>query len=140
MKIERAISTYLMGKSTVIALVGTGVYPFPAPASASYPFITFQLITEEHSHSMSGAVGLTNPVMQIDIWSESFSDQMLVSEAVRNALDGFRGDMGSDNLNIRNCFLQNRASFTESESEGRAPVHRSSMDFSIWHVETVPTL
>lgn len=140
MTIESALYSYLSTKASVTAVVGIRIYPQVAPDSAAYPFITYNVTNEQHDHSMGGATGLANPSIQIDVWAETVANRVAIAEVVRNALDGFRGNMGTENLNIRNCFLQNRSNFNESDGEGKTPIYRSSMDFSIWHVETVPTL
>ena len=141
MTIESALYSHLSTKASIIALVSDRIYPQIAPNGTAYPFITFTVINEDHDHAMSGATGLANVSMQIDVWTETIADRVAVSEALRNALDGFTGDMGTEDLNIRSCFLDNRAVFQETDTEGKGqPIYRASMDFSIWHVETVPTL
>ena len=140
MTIESALYSYLSTKASITALVSTRIYPEVAPDSAAYPFITYNIFGESHDHAMQGATGLTNPTLQLDVWADTIADRVTISEAIRNALDGYTGNMGTENLSIRNCFLQNRANYTESDGEGKTPAYRSSLDFSIWHVETVPTL
>lgn len=141
MGIESALFNHLTNKASITALISDRVYNQLGPEGAAYPFITFTVLSTDHTHSMGGAVGLVNVNMQIDIWAESQIDRVTVTEAIRNALDGFKGAMGAEALSIRNCFLESYSSFTEPEIEGRQkPVFRSSMDFSIWHVETLPTL
>ncbi len=141
MTIESALYSYLSTKTTVTDEVSTRIYPQTAPNGTAYPFITFSVISETNDHSMTGATGLANPIIQVDIWSATIASRVSGSEAIRNALDGFTGDMGTENLNIRSCFLSNRSNFEESDTEGKGqPTYRSSMDFSIWHVESLPTL
>ncbi|MCP5017108.1 MAG: DUF3168 domain-containing protein [Ketobacter sp.] len=141
MTIESAIYSHLSTKSSITALVSDRIYPQIAPNSAEYPFITYNIVTEDHDHSMGGATGLANLILQLDVWASTVPTQVSLSEALRNALDGFKGLMGSEDLDIRNCFLQNRASFFEPRTEGKEiPDYRTTLDFSIWHVETVPTL
>ncbi len=141
MSIEKALYGYMSGHASIIAQVGTRVYPEVAPEDTIYPFITFNVTSEAHDHSMDGATGMANPRIQIDVWAEKISDRVITAEAIRTSMDGFRGDMGDDDLNIRSCFLQDKTNFQEPTGEGKGkPVYRSSIDFSIWHVESVPTL
>ena len=141
MSIEKALYDYLSTKAGVVAQVSTRVYPDIAPESAVYPFITVTITNETHDHHMQGGSGLANPTIQLDVWAETLPTRVAAAEAVRLSLDGFRGAMGTDSLSIRSCFLVNKSNFQEQDAEGRGnPVYRSSMDFSIWHVETVPTL
>ena len=141
MTIESALFSYLSTKASVIAVVGTKIFPEVAPESALYPFITYQVLGDTPEHHMTSAAGLTNVSMQIDVWADTFASSVTISEVIRNALDGFTGDMGSENLSIRTCHLENRLSLAEPDAESEhLPIFRKSMDFLIWHAETVPTL
>ncbi len=141
MTIETALYSYLSTKAEVTAAVSTRIFPQVAAEGTIYPFVVYSVISDNPEHDMDGAVGLTSINMQIDVWSETIALRMSIAEIIRNVLDGFRGNMGTENLYIQSCFLDNRANFEERDTEGKAdPVYRSSLDFSIWHVETVPTL
>jgi hypothetical protein len=141
MGIETALFSYLSTKPSITALVGTRVYATIAPSSVTYPFITYFVVSETHEHDMTGASGLTNAVIQIDAWAKLVAERQAIGEAVRNALDGFKAPMGTELLDIRNCFLQNRNTFEVDDDLGtNLPIHRASLDFSIWHVESLPTL
>lgn len=141
MTIESALYNELSTTAEVTAVVGTRIYPQIAPESVAYPFITYSVITDNPEHHMGGAAGLTHVTMQIDVWAETIAERVSISEVIRNDLDGRTGTMGAEALDIRSCFLINRANFIESDAEGKsAPVFRSSMDFSIWHASSLPTL
>lgn len=141
MTIESALYSYLSGKAEVNAEIATRIYPQIGPPGAVYPFLTYMVLGEDHTHDMGGASGLVNVSMQIDVWALTQKKRSEIAEVLRNVLDGFAGDMGAENLNIRQCFLESRSNFQEPETEGREkPVFRTSLDFSIWHVESSPTL
>ena len=141
MTIETAFFSYTSTKAAITALVSTRIYATVAPSSPTYPYITFQIISNQPEHYMAGAEGLTNVRLQADAWSFSVAEQQAISEALRNALDGFVGLMGTENLDVRSCFLDSRNTFEEPDKQGKnLPVHRASLDFSIWHKESVPTL
>ncbi len=141
MSIGSALFSYLSNKASITARVSTRIYPHPAPESATYPFITYSTTGEDHQHHMEGGSGLVDVSMQIDVWAETMANRVLTQEALRNALDGYTGGMGLESLNIRSCFLQDLTELHEPDTEGKGrPIYRASMDFSIWHVESVPTL
>ena len=141
MTIESALFSYLSTKAAVTGQVGTRIYPQIAPESAAHPFLTYTIISTDHTHDTSGATGLANVNMQIDVWADTQLERTTISEVIRDVLDGFTGDMGTENLNIRSCFLDSRSNFQEADTEGKSkPTFRASMDFSIWHVESVPAL
>ncbi len=139
MTIEKALFDYMSNHATITTQVSDRIYPEVAPEQTTYPFITFTINTEAHDHYMEGASGLANPNIQIDVWAGKVSDRAITTEAVRASMDGFRGLM--DDMEIRNCFLVDKTNFMEPSQEGEGkPIYRASMDFSIWHVESVPTL
>ncbi len=141
MTIETALFSHLSVQAGITALVSTRVYATVPPSDPTYPFITFQIFSDVPEHDMSGAVGLTQVKVQIDAWAFLVAEQQAIAEAVRNELDGFRGALGTEALAIRSCFLDSRNTFQEPDKQGKnLPVHRSSLDFSIWHVESLPTL
>ena len=141
MSIATAMFSHLSSQAGITALVGTRVYATVPPSDPTYPFITFQVFSDAPEHHMGGAVGLTIVKMQIDAWAFLVQEQQDISEAIRNALDGFRGLMGTELLDVRHCFLESRNTFQEPDKQGKnLPVHRASVDFSIWHVESLPTL
>lgn len=141
MGIETALFSYLSTKPIITAEVGTRIYATVAPSAVTYPFITFEIISEDPDHYMQGASNLTNVLVQIDAWAFLVAERQSIGEAIRNALDGFVGNLGAENLVIRNCFLRNRTTFEEPDKQGKnLPVHRSSLDFSIWHEQSLPTL
>jgi hypothetical protein len=140
MTIESAFYSYLTSKPAITALVSTRIYPLLAPDTPTYPFITYTVFGEGHDHDFSGATGLVDLTMQCDVWAKTVIDRSDITEALRNALDGFTGDMGAENLNVRQCYLIDRAHFFERDTEESTPYYRTSMDFSIWHVESLPTL
>lgn len=140
MSIETAFFSYLTSKAAITSLVGTRIYPLLAPDTPTYPHITYTVFGEGHDHSLEGATGLVDLTMQVDVWSKTPATRTLITEALRNALDGFSGDMGTENLSIRSCLLSDRAHFFDRDDEGGGIFYRTSMDFSIWHVESLPTL
>ncbi len=141
MTVETALFNYLSNEAGMTALVNTRIYASTPPSSPVYPFVTFQVLNNQPAHHMGGAVGLTEVLMQIDAWAFLVSEQQSISEALRNLLDGFRGQMGTELLEVRKCFLETRNTFQEPDKQGKnLPVHRASLDFSIWHEESLPTL
>ncbi len=141
MTIETALYSELSTTSEVTAVVSTRIFPQVAPLTVPYPFIVYSVINSIPEHHAGGASTLTNVSMQIDVWAETVAELLTIVEVLRNALDGFIGDMGTENLDIQSCFMETRRTFEEPDPHGKkAPVFRSDMDFSIWHVSSVPTL
>jgi len=141
MTIETAFFSYVTSKAEITNLVSTRVFASVAPSSPTYPYITFTVISNQPEHYMGGSSGLTSVRLQVDAWARLVSEQQDISEALRNVLDGYGGLMGTENLDVRMCFMENRNTFEEPDKQGKnLPVHRASIDYLIWHKESLPTL
>jgi hypothetical protein len=124
----------------IAAIVGAGtlarIFPGIPPPDATAPFISFRRINYLRLESFSGPSTLAKPTFQIDCWGSSNESMVALSEAVRGLLDGFRGDMGSDNIVVRRAFLIGQNDDPEDPSDGGGvDVNRNRMNFDIWHIE-----
>jgi hypothetical protein len=138
MSIESAIYTLLAADTDLTDLVSTRIYDDAADQNPTLPYLTVFRVSEPHTHEMQGAAGMTHPRMQIDVFAENGISRFATTEAVREALDGYRGT--SDSVVISKCFLVNRFDQYEDPVEGeRFGTWRSTMDFEISHAESVPT-
>lgn len=138
MTIEAAVYSRLSAVAGVTALVGTRIYPVQAPQTATKPYIVFRVVNESHEHHMAGAAGLAAPRVQLDIYATTSLAAAQAGEAVRLALQGWRGVAGG--VQVRNSHLENRLTFADSQSDGTdVPSFRVTMDFLMTHAESVPT-
>ena len=138
MTIHSALYRLLTSNGAVAALVGDRVYPMQAPQDTAYPLIVFSTIVELRAPTLAGASGAVNPKIQVDCWAESNEDADSLSDAVRLALDGYRGTVGS--VVIRACALGLRHDGIVEPRDGTENrVFGRNMEFDVWHTETVPT-
>lgn len=123
------------------AVAAADIYIEVADSGATVPYITIAQISTDHEHHMGGASGLAQARMQIDVWADSETNRNTVSEALRDAFDGYSGTMGDDSVNVRSVFLAEEAETYEPPTDGsQQGVYRNRMDFTIWYVESVPSL
>ncbi len=141
MSVEAALYAELTGNAGVAALVADRVYPDVAPSSADLPRLTYQRIsTGRHPH-LAGASGLVSPRFQVICWASSRASAGVVADAVREALDGFSGTLGSggNTVNARGVFLDGQgADYAPPTEGGEIGVYSERLEFIIWHRETVP--
>lgn len=131
MVIEEALQAHLTDDADVAALVGTRVYPLRAEQGAARPYLVYQRISTPRVRSHSGPSGLAYPRFQITAVADSYSAARSLANAVREALDGYSGDMG-DAPGIRaNAFVDNDADGWEEASEA----YTVRVDVIIWHAE-----
>lgn len=135
--IEAGVYDWLSGRSAVTDET-TNIYPQWVPRGKSLPYITLQLIFQDRPRYQEGVSGLVYSLVQIDCWGTTFKQAADLSEIVRDNMDGYRGTMGTHT--IRRVTLEDtRSLVTPPRAGDDEDTPRISMDFGIWHTETVPT-
>lgn len=137
MSIESDIIAYLKTDSPLMALVGNGdspitcrIYPLILPQNWTAPAITYQRISGPRLHDLSGPSGRAMPRIQFDIYGSSYSSVKAVADALRSAIDGHTGSMGSTDIGY--VTIENDFDSYSDETE----IWRVTMDFIISHVES----
>lgn len=137
--IENAWFTRLTGHAAVSALVGTKVFPSVAPPETTPPYITFRVVSAPRLHHMLGASGFVDARLQTDCWDSRAETANTVSEAVRNAMDTFRGTVSD--VVIRKCLLSDASGeFVVPKAKTEGGLHRRRLDFDVGYLEAAPTL
>jgi hypothetical protein len=121
--VEIAIRDLLLADTTVSGKVGTRIYPVVLPTDCAYPAITYQLISDTSSPTLT-STGQQQKRVQIDCWSKTYLEAKQLQTAVRAVLDGFAGAL-SDGTLIQNCQHDNAVDFFEDS----ALVHRAMSDY-----------
>lgn len=129
MTIESDLRTYLIADTTVAALVATRMYPQFLPQSVTYPAISYSVVSRVSSRDLSGPSGRVRVRISVNCWAETYAEAKSLSEAVRQRLDGFKGNMGSSeagSVKLDNSF---------DDYEDAVKIHRVFQDFIISHTE-----
>jgi len=94
--IEDALLTYLLANASINALVGDRIYAMHVQQEATMPCITYQRISTERvlTHDQT-STGLAIPRFQFDVYSFRYSEALEIAEALRDALQGYAGAMGT---------------------------------------------
>jgi len=130
---------YLKARPAIKAIVGRKIYAGHAVSSASLPYITFSRVSEPAHHHMASAAGIASPTFQVDSWGRNLKQVSTLSEAIRNAIDGFTGLMGTNDVRVARI----TATFDDEEEQNNAsqkPAFRTRQDIVIWYLRSVPTL
>ena len=142
--LQEAVYTRLSTDATVSGLVGTRIYPVLAPEGVALPYITYQRIAVDHVESVAGSSGLANALVQVDCWAASYAGANALGEAVRLRMQGFRGTVGSQD--IQAVLLSSDRDAPEDpvriERGGvhgdEVGIHGVQFDFDIWYCEAQP--
>lgn len=96
MKAEKAISALLRANAGVTDLVASRIYPMFIPEGVVYPCITIERISGTRIVAPEFAVadpGVCDVRLQITAWGGTYESVKTVSEAVRVAIERWRGDI-----------------------------------------------
>lgn len=106
MLLEEAMADYLKDDSGVAALISNRLYPMVIPQDVDKPAAAFQRISRDgvHVHDL-GPDGWASVRMQFTCQATSMYVAKQVAEAIREALDGFAGDM--EGMEIGACQIVN---------------------------------
>lgn len=123
--IESAIRHILVNDATVKTLT-TRIFPVTIPQDPIYPLILYTKISGSRDHILQGPSGFAHPRFQIDAWDESYTGAKSLANAIRKALDGYRGTVLD--TRIGSCLIDSERDIYESEIK----IYRVSQDYLIW--------
>lgn len=132
--IEEGLTAHLKANAGLTALISTRIYPAFIAQTSSLPCLTYQRISTPRviTHDASGATGTAHPRFQFDAWAETNASAKAVIDALRAALNGYKGTMGTVNP------VTVQAGIIDDERYEYSPevkLHRYSADYIIWHEE-----
>ena len=94
--IGTALTTYLLSKAAIKAIVVDRISPDPIDQKTKLPAISYFVIDSVSNEDLDGAVGVAHTRIQIDCYAETRIAANALAEAVKTApLQGYRGLMGS---------------------------------------------
>jgi len=136
--IHTAIYDELAADAAVAALVVSRIYRAGhVPERPLYPYIVYQQVSGPHEHHQGGGAGLTQPRFQVTCWARSSSSAHTLAKAVREAIDAFRGSMGTspNQVTVRSTSIENELDGFETETSAGVPTEFSVIqDYIIRHV------
>ena len=96
---KKELVKYLLDRDTLTTLIGRRLRGHQASQGDSLPYIIYQRAPEvNHHHHMLAAAGLVSEFYHFDVYSMSMENVETIAEELRQALDGFRGDMNGENV------------------------------------------
>ncbi len=128
-EVEKALVTILKADSAVAALVVTRVFFADAPQTPPVPFILMTRIGTQYVHSLNSNAGLSRARIQLDCYAKTQKEARSVGQAVKTALDTFRG-IDSDVTIQAVLLLDSMDGFDESPE-----LRRVTQDYHVWYNE-----
>lgn len=125
MAFDTELVAWVLTQSTITALIGTRIHPDFLPQNTTLDAIVYNQISGVRAHSTAGASGYCEARYQLSCWSATKAGAKALAEAVRKAIDGFGGTMGTTAVNY--AFLEDETDAWEDEPKR----WRTDLDFMI---------
>lgn len=141
---EQAIRTRLLSVSAITALVGQRIWPHTAPSASAtntLPYIVYRAVDKVREHHLNGASGVCFSRVQLDLIGVDYEAVKILSNAARNALDGFRGDVtvASDLVRVVHCNLELEIDDYDPPIDGSQKGRfRVIQDWKVGYQESIP--
>lgn len=124
--------SFLTRDTGIAALVVARCYPTSLPQAPTFPALTYEQVDAVRVRAVYGPAGKVRRRITVNSWALTQSAVWELAEAVRAALDGFSGTMGSSE--IGSTILETEIPFFEDEA-GVVGIHRVMQDYQIGHKE-----
>jgi hypothetical protein len=132
--IEDGLIEFLSANEGLTALIGGRVYKNRLPQGVTLPCLTVQRITtpRQHSHDTAGSAGTARPRFQIGAWGTTYATIRQVTDALRAALNGYKGTMGAvDPVTVQGALIDDER-YNDFSDAGLVELQS---DYIIWHLE-----
>src|SRR4030067_1656130 len=127
MPIESALYSRLTAVSGVTALVSTRIYPNAIPQNISLPAIAYQIISTDRNYRHAGQSNMALPRIQITVEAASYSSAVAVCAAIRAALSGYKGTVGT--VVIGGIFLETEYEGYNMDTDTTVPRPDSAIEW-----------
>jgi len=87
MEVGKGIFKLLKDNSDVNALVGTRIFPMVARQGTDFPFIIYDVLTDDPTDYKEGVSSLDTTSVMVSVYSETYSQAADLAKKVRTALD-----------------------------------------------------
>lgn len=134
--IRTALRGFVLADTTVASIVGTRMFPRVLPQGVRDPAIVYNRVSMLGDHHMQGASGLVEVRMQIDAWAETADDAYELAVAVKQRIDGYRGEMQSvasppEVVFVQGVFFAN----ARDDYDSNRQLYRESWDYMLHYGE-----
>ena len=127
-------------ETEVAAVVSVRVYPQGrVPHNPTMPYVVYQQVGGAHLRDCAGGVGEARTRIQLDVWAATDATLRTLTDALREALDNYTGNMGEAGATVpvRHCGLSGDYGAGEDYPPGEegGPL-RGVQDYTICHTES----
>lgn len=121
---ESVLLRMLQEDAGLSALVGSKVFPLFIPSWNYLPCVTFQRLGGRPANTLSGASGLEEIDLQIDVWARDYDEAKAIAKAVRAAMPSSGPQFSAHLIEDQDLY------------EDGTNYFRVSMEYKVWFLET----
>lgn len=128
--IRPALRSFLLSYSPISDVVGARVFPIKLPQGTTADSIVYNRISGAGDYTLQGLSGFANNRMQIDAWAPTADKATTLANLIRDRIDGYRGEMGTDSppaITVHGVFMADQ----REDYDDEAQLHRMSRDYFI---------
>jgi hypothetical protein len=132
--IRLALRSFLLADASIAAAVGVRVYPIKLPQGTTAVSIVYNRISGGGDYHLQGLSGFAHHRFQIDAWASTANAATSLADLIRDRIDGYRGDMGTDSppvVTVHGIFMADQ----REDYDDEAKLHRMSRDYFIDFME-----
>ncbi len=131
MSLGQGLYDHLTADPAVTALIDKRFTPAPALQGGATPYAVYQMIdiVRDRTRSLDGPNPLVRARVQINVYAEMLIDAQPASTAIRKALDGYRGLLGT--VTAGSIMVEDDRDFHDPVAE----LSGVGFDAIIWHIE-----
>ena len=135
---KKELVKYLLDRNTLTTLIDRRLLPHQAGQKAALPYIIYQRAPDvNHHHHMLAAAGLVVEFFNFDVYSGTMENVETIAEELRQALDGFRGDMNGENVRSIHIDDEDDEKVNPTDGSDDSPF-RIRQSYRVTHTESVP--
>lgn len=128
--IRPALRSFLLSYSPISDVVGARLFPIKLPQGTTADSIVYNRISGAGDYHLQGLSGFANNRIQIDAWAPTADKATALADLIRDRIDGYRGEMGTDSppsITVHGVFMADQREDYDEE----AKLHRMSRDYFI---------
>ena len=133
--LSKALYSRLTGDTNITGLVGTKISPMEARQSWSLPYVTYQIVSDPPTHAMIRDATISNPLVQVDVWGETYPNVKNIANKIRSRLRDYGGTItvSSTSLVIQRIFYEGQTDIKEVDMETNEVTFRIMQEYRVWH-------
>lgn len=126
---EQAIYGRLTNTVAVTTLCSTRISPGYIDYNVRLPAVSYFQVSDPRVHAMGRDPNVGSPWYQVDVFSTSYYQMKLLSNAVKNSLRDYSGSTWGT---IQRIFFEGEHFMVEQDPETNLITHRASHDYIVW--------